>query len=273
MSSMTAGPLVLVAGMHRSGTSALTRVLNLLGLSLGDERELMAPQPDNPEGFWEARDVARMNDRLLLALGGSWDSPPRTDWPDAASLLPWRQEAAELIDRLRSDGEDAHALKDPRFSLTLPLWRSVAPEAKVVLPVRTPLAVAQSLQRRNGIPLAEGARLWLRYVREALAAAPDAIIVDYGRVLSEPEPTVRSLVQRLGLRAPSAAQLAEALGSLKPELDHGQELPPSERPVGLTLAELAYGRIVSGSAQAVTGSAFGARPSACSFPGHLRLPG
>ena len=54
---------VLVLGMHRSGTSAVTRVLNLLGAELGDD--LMPAGSDNPGGFWEYRGVVELHERLL----------------------------------------------------------------------------------------------------------------------------------------------------------------------------------------------------------------
>ena len=53
---------LLVLGMHRSGTSMFTRALNLLGMELG--QPLMAPQPDNPKGFWTM--IIAM---ALLAMG------------------------------------------------------------------------------------------------------------------------------------------------------------------------------------------------------------
>ena len=62
---------ILVVGMHRSGTSALTRVLNLLGAELGEG--LMAPAPGNPGGFWEKREVADLNDLARCAADLSGD--------------------------------------------------------------------------------------------------------------------------------------------------------------------------------------------------------
>src|SRR5204862_3614262 len=62
---------ILVLGMHRSGTSAVTRVLNLLGADLG--RRLMPPMPDNNEtGFWENLDAVDIDERLLTGIGRSW---------------------------------------------------------------------------------------------------------------------------------------------------------------------------------------------------------
>src|SRR2546430_7862103 len=63
----------LVMGMHRSGTSAVTRVLNLLGLRL--PRDLLSPAKSNELGFWEGREVVALNDNILLGLNRDWADP------------------------------------------------------------------------------------------------------------------------------------------------------------------------------------------------------
>src|SRR4249919_4299322 len=90
---------ILVLGMHRSGTSALTRVLNLHGVALGDN--LMDPAPDNPSGFWENRDVVDMHDRLLAGLDRGWQDPrplPRA-WLRSRAAQQAEKRIAEIIDR------------------------------------------------------------------------------------------------------------------------------------------------------------------------------
>src|ERR1700722_3730092 len=61
---------LLLLGMHRSGTSATARVVNLLGADLGDN--LVTPGSDNPDGFWEHAEAVRINDALLEGLGRTW---------------------------------------------------------------------------------------------------------------------------------------------------------------------------------------------------------
>lgn len=61
---------VLVLGMHRSGTSVLTRAIALLGASLPSD--LHPPGADNPDGYWEPAGLQRINDRLLQAAGSAW---------------------------------------------------------------------------------------------------------------------------------------------------------------------------------------------------------
>ena len=62
---------LLILGMHRSGTSAVTGALALRGVYLG--QDLMPPGPDNPRGFWEHAGVVAIHERLLEALDRRWD--------------------------------------------------------------------------------------------------------------------------------------------------------------------------------------------------------
>lgn len=66
-------PLVVVLGMHRSGTSVVTRALRSVGVSLGD-RLMPAIAGVNDKGFWEDLDIVNLNERLLSACGHVWHS-------------------------------------------------------------------------------------------------------------------------------------------------------------------------------------------------------
>lgn len=72
---MLDGPqqLVVVLGMHRSGTSVLARGLQVLGVELGER--LLPPAADNPRGFWEDLDVIGIDERVLAALSRDWRCP------------------------------------------------------------------------------------------------------------------------------------------------------------------------------------------------------
>ena len=61
---------VLVLGMHRSGTSAISRTMNILGCDL--PRTLMPRGPGNDLGHWESQAIADYNDTILNRLGSNW---------------------------------------------------------------------------------------------------------------------------------------------------------------------------------------------------------
>ena len=160
---------VCVLGMHRSGTSAVSRIVGLLGADLGPEGSGLEPNPHNPRGFWEHSSIVALNDEILSHFRGGWDNPP--DFPDGWATSPAlgdiRQRARTL---LRSDFGDSAlwAWKDPRTCLTIPFWQQLLPPIDYVLCVRDPVAVARSLQRRDGFSIEKSARLWLTYTASAL---------------------------------------------------------------------------------------------------------
>src|SRR5215813_13113765 len=73
---VSATTVVCIAGMHRSGTSMVARLLNLAGVYLGREDELIPANQGNPEGHWEHARLVEINDAILSELGGGWDCPP-----------------------------------------------------------------------------------------------------------------------------------------------------------------------------------------------------
>lgn len=191
---------VLVLGMHRSGTSALTRVLNLLGLDAGRE-VLMGASESNPTGHWEVERLTSFNDRLLDQLGGRWDAPPPTA-PEVLALLAdgdVGDEAAALHAEVFADGH--WVWKDPRVCLLLPFWRAVLRRGGGDLPhevvaLRDPREVAASLAARDGMTFRYGAALWERYTRTLLRdlSGQRVCFVPYERLLAEPEAVARELV-------------------------------------------------------------------------------
>jgi len=159
--------IVFVLGMHRSGTSALTGALTLLGAP--KPATPMADQEENAKGFFESIPVMEINDAILAAGGSAWD-----DWGPIALMQGPTKETREQIQAvLRQEFGDAPfvALKDPRICRLLPWWAEAAEATGLtchaVLPYRHPLEVAESLHIRNGLSIAEGILLWLRYVLDA----------------------------------------------------------------------------------------------------------
>lgn len=161
---------VIVAGMHRSGTSALTRVLSFCGLRL--PAHLVAANSGNVRGHWESEPICQFNDRLLSRMGLHWISWQNSttiqhDLPEKAALL---EEAADLL-RTEFGTENDFVLKDPRICRLIPFWRQVFAanriDARFVLAYRHPSAVGRSIEARNGILPAYGHLAWLRFMLDA----------------------------------------------------------------------------------------------------------
>jgi hypothetical protein len=162
---------VFVLGMHRSGTSAATRLLNLLGLRAPIEEDLLPPDVGNPTGYWESSSLVAFNDRLLEALGSDMTCPPafRPGWERDARLDVFYPEAAKLFARVFP--APPWVFKDPRNCLTIAFWvRALRIEPVVILMLRNPCEIVASYRDhwgdREGIPYLFA--LWERYLRQAL---------------------------------------------------------------------------------------------------------
>src|SRR6056297_1474722 len=158
--------LLVIVGMHRSGTSLLARACHEAGIFGGGPEEMLESQDDNPLGFYERRDLVAANEALLTATGTRWYGPPECALTSVSDDLSPLCEA--VYSRLRMARRDRDAfIKDPRLCLTWPVWRSLdAVDRQIVIYVyRDPLAVARSLQARHGFPLAFGLLLWEHYNR------------------------------------------------------------------------------------------------------------
>lgn len=166
--------ILLVLGMHRSGTSAAARVVNLLGAHLGDN--LIEPGPDNPDGFWEHAEAVRINDTLLEGLGRTWydmrEMPQ--DWQSTEAA----GEALACIETLiRQDFQPSSlsVIKDPRICLTAPIWikalRGLNYAVDCLFVVRNPREVVDSLHVRNNWLRGPLYLMWVQYLMEAEAAS------------------------------------------------------------------------------------------------------
>lgn len=150
-------PPVIIIGMHRSGTSMVTRLLEQLGWFCGQKKD------DNHE----ARLFGFLNNWLFTQSGASWDHPEPVyhllqneeirqasvgyiqkimQTRHAISYLGWQHYL-----RYRQPGglEMPWGWKDPRNTFTLPLWLDLFPEAKVIHIFRHGVDVAQSLKVRH----------------------------------------------------------------------------------------------------------------------------
>ena len=162
--------VVLVLGMHRSGTSAVAGVLTKLGG--GAPRRLMPAHPTNVRGFFESQPIAEFHDELLKSAGSKWADWRQFNpaWRQSSTAEDFRRRAKELF-AAEFDGATLPVLEDPRMCRITPFWLDVLREMQakphVVMPIRSPLDVARSLGPIHGLSLTHGLLLWLRHVLDA----------------------------------------------------------------------------------------------------------
>ena len=209
----------LVLGAHRSGTSAFTRVLNLLGADL--PTRLWPPGHDNVLGFWEPADVIDIHNELLATAGSSWDDWRRFDpaWYESPLAETYKD---RLLAWLAQDfgGSAFFVIKDPRMCRLFRLWREVlsAFDARitVVIPVRNPVEVACSLRSRNGFTPAKSYLIWLRHMLDAVVDSKDVprCLVSYDALLSDWRRAVIDIAERLDVSWP------QSVAAVASQIDH-----------------------------------------------------
>lgn len=218
---------ICIAGMHRSGTSMVARLLHLCGLYLGSATDFRAAGPDNPEGFWENVHFVNLNDDVLGSLEAAWDVPPvnRPGWELGAAQTPLRDKAERLLQQFRD--HEPWGWKDPRNCFTLPFWRALIPGLTVLICVRNPLEVAASLRERNFSSERFGLDLWLSYNRRLLATVPSEhrVVTHYESYFRDPVAELRRVADLLNLDASDEAIL-HACSVVAPRLRHAQFTVP-----------------------------------------------
>lgn len=181
---------MLVLGMHRSGTTALARVLAASGFDPGTR--VIEGSLGNQDGHWEDAFAVELHERLLAEFGAAWNEPaPIPDgWASAPAAVRARAAIRTYLQQDRSR-QPAWVLKDPRASLFAPLWIEEAARAGMplgaVLMLRHPMEVAASLAARDGLSVERGLWLWLEYTASAAihASAVPNLVLSYDLLLAD----------------------------------------------------------------------------------------
>ncbi|MFC6049209.1 hypothetical protein ACFPYM_15390 [Methylobacterium hispanicum] len=223
---------IIVAGMHRSGTSALTRVLNLLGVELPER--LVPGFSGNELGHWEPEEVVAIHDALLHAADSDVNDPVGFDpaWIESSESAPGRERIRAFLQNTFSRSPSV-VIKDPRICLFLPLWqdemRKMGLQDLYIHPYRTPDEVAASLTRRQTQvfpesvwPSERGGLLWLRYIKEAERATrnhPRAFL-SFDGLLADWRGTIARVSAQIGMDFSYGEASATAVDAF---LDHSHK--------------------------------------------------
>lgn len=236
---------ILVLGMHRSGTSAVAGVLNMMGAYLGKPDDLLPPHPhDNPTGYWERTDVIAAHDAVLDANGYKWDR--------LAGLDPHRLKANSvatlhhsLHETLRELGKSGRPwlVKDPRLCLLLPQWLSLLESPACIVVVRDPREVAASMREgpRGAYTSHYLIALWEEYLRNVLTAlrGRTVLFVDYASMLDDPATQCHRMLRglaQIGVDTLQPPPVAKLTAFLNPHLRRSK--PASHVPLPASQAAL-----------------------------------
>lgn len=207
---------LLVLGMHRSGTSALSGTLSKIGYGL--PVTLAPADHNNRNGYFESKALWKVNDALLAEIGSGWDDWSAVDMQALPGDLYARSRtrAIELIKAEYDHHDGPVLLKDPRMCRNMPLWIDALGAAgyatHVVHTHRHPSEVAASLHRRDGYDPAYGLLMWLRHVLEAESAtrALPRAFTTFNTLMQDWQNTIKTLHQRLGLPPPDLSDETQA---------------------------------------------------------------
>ena len=220
---------ILILGMHRSGTSALARLISEFGAAL--PANLMPANADNEMGYWESLPVNQALEGVLRAAGSSW-----TDWRSFNSKWHRRLTSAGLVGELKRAIKSEYGqsslfvLKDPRLCRLVPLIKEVLIELNInpcaILMVREPLEVIASLQKREKMSAQDAQLLWERHVLDAESETRDwpRAFVTYEGLLKDWRYATSNFAKLLELQWPiSPIELPKEVDELISRHQHHQQ--------------------------------------------------
>lgn len=139
-----ANDILVVTGMHRSGTSLITKWLHACGLQVGES--LLDAGKGNVEGHYEDLEFLKLHEEILASKGANTDglSPP-------FDLIPSRYEKAKMkaIIGVKNASYPQWGWKEPRTCLFLNTYNELLPDAKYLVLLRDHKEVVQSLLKRD----------------------------------------------------------------------------------------------------------------------------
>ena len=200
---------IIVIGMHRSGTSAVSGLLDELGVFMG--KNLFAPQENvNEKGFFENAKVVDINDSLFDALLGSWDDPFSSNfdlkYPDAYS--EFELTTKKFISK-EYDSYDLWGMKDPRTSLHLPFWDKVITGCNTspcyLMMLRNPIEVVASIVKRDQFSTKKALILWINYTLSSylFCASKSLYILNFENLLASPESVMIDICKKFDIDMPN----------------------------------------------------------------------
>ena len=200
--------IIVVLGMHRSGTSLVTRGLQVLGVELGDA--LLPPQKDNPRGFWEDIDINNLNIEMLEFLDRDWYfvSPIQSSDVEKLNNAGYHLRALDLL-RDKMKDKQVFGMKDPRLAKLLPFWQNVFAKNQLdvsyVITIRHPFSVRDSLFKRHNFEAERAHFLWLDHIVASFAntIGMKRVVVDYDRMMNSIEAELSRIARQLDLNIDS----------------------------------------------------------------------
>lgn len=195
-------PILIITGMHRSGTSLTSALLQSAGLDIG--QDLLKSNPWNPKGFFENINFLNFHEAALQALGFC-----REGWvKETIDSLPeyFVDQAKDLV-RNNASVTQPWGWKEPRTTLFLKFWDFLLPEAKYLFVYRSPWEVLDSLYRRGDLAFEHNPefalKVWTTYnqaISDYYHSAPEKCFLTHvNGITQDPDQFIICLREKLNL--------------------------------------------------------------------------
>lgn len=188
-----------ILGMHRSGTSALGGVLDILEIKAGSE--LLPANDTNPKGYFENEKIYWHNENILKHCGSCWsDSIFDINRIDKGQFKEFVAQGIEVLQEEFND-YNKFMIKDPRICMLFPIWEEACKQLglniKIILPHRNPMEVAESLKSRNHFSVEQGLILWLQhfFLAEKYSRNYPRIFLPYSLLINDAETYSKQLCE------------------------------------------------------------------------------
>ncbi len=199
--------IIMILGMHRSGTSTVAGVLHMNKVVMGTYQNFWPrPLKQNPKGFYENYDFRKINDDLLNQSG--------YDVKSYIADIPTINIINNLSNRMEKLIQESNSLypywgwKDPRTCLTASHWANainslgLGDTLKIIFMVRKASSVSRSLNKRNKLAFENGMDLWKSYTERALKFCQDykfpTFYCSFEQLLNNPNKICNSLFEFIG---------------------------------------------------------------------------
>lgn len=218
--------LILVLGMHKSGTSAVSSILKEMGYYLGEEDETDMPSElthvmsDNIFGYFENTRIVDINDRLFKMRNCNFLNASKLNEKEITGprYSPVLEDAGKVVNSLFAMSSKV-SIKDPRTCLNLAFWNKVFPKYKAVVIFRNPASVAKSIEKRDKISFSAALEAW-KTSNDAILEDDrlrDSLYISFENLVENPESTISLLCNFTGAEyQPYLPYLVE------PTLDHNK---------------------------------------------------
>ncbi len=235
--------LIFVIGMPRTGTSALTKGLSTLNISLGSYSPI--GNVFNEKGYWEDQEVQALNEDMLKSLS-TWKNSSR-------SILPITEEethflydqgfitrASQLLSKKFSDSKFL-GIKEVHTALLLPFWKRVLKESDIavsfVIALRNPISTVASIAAFTKHPSEQSCWkffwIWISFLLASIknSEGHQRILVDYDSLLKDPSIQVKRIATEFQLQIDDESLKTYSADFIDPALCHfkmGKAIPDIE---------------------------------------------